>query len=110
MSNITPLNLPGDSILRIVRKTAQESENVVLLNSLEYPPAVGAPVKHIFGCLRSGELAVEAPNVDEHGNYIIRLQRIAAATACSIDVAIQKKDKQGEYRLIVLKAEFAVIF
>ena len=110
LAKIVPLRLPDDSILRIVREAAKESENIVLLDNLVYPQIIGAPGKHIFGCLRSGELVDEDPTVDQHGNYIIRLQRIAAAIACSIDVAIEEKKGQGEYRLIVLNVEFAVIF
>ena len=107
MAEVSHLPLPRDRVLQVVQKTALDSKKIDFLEKLSYPEWVSNGDAHSVKCLQKGRL-VGTPKIDENNNYIVEIEKIIAGRRYHVNVVLERQEN-GEYRLIIVGVEVAVI-
>ena len=91
---VLPFNTPKNHAVDLIRKTAQDSSNVVL----PFDSTMGewqriTTDRQIIACIKQGEL-IRGPMTDTHGNTECIFERYTAGICIWVTVSLYKKENR----------------
>lgn len=102
MSNVVPIRKSSEAILHRIRELADDSLNVIVLESIDYPEDAGAARKHIYDCLKTGKIDSVEHNSE---GYEVKMSKYAAGLKVIVTVLLET----GEKRLLVLHGDYGLM-